>query len=86
MIEHKCGKEGTAMDFDVKRQREFFSEMSERQLSAREFFGSRLLDSLERNYGIKNSLIMCFDTENGFLHGQMRAECWRRENGILTAD
>lgn len=78
MIEHKCGKEGTAMDFDVKRQREFFSEMSERQLSAREFFGSRLLDSLERNYGIKNSLIMCFDTENGFLS-------WTDESGVLEA-
>lgn len=55
------------MRFDTKRQTDFFAEMSERQISAREFFGSLLLDSISRNYGLDNGLIMCFDTRNRFL-------------------
>ena len=55
------------MNFDTKRQTEFFSEMSERQISAREFFSGVLLESLSSCYGLENGLIMCFDTDNGFL-------------------
>lgn len=41
--------------------------MSERQLTAREFFGSVLLDSLKRNFQLENSLIMFFDPSGRFL-------------------
>ena len=41
--------------------------MSERQLTAREFFGSVLLDSLKRNFQLDNSLIMFFDPSGRFL-------------------
>ncbi|MEI3503994.1 MAG: hypothetical protein V8Q42_10215 [Anaerovoracaceae bacterium] len=46
------------MIFNTKSQMEFFSEMSERQLTAREFFGGVLLDSLKRNFQLGSSLIM----------------------------
>ena len=46
-------------------QMAFFSEMSERQISAREFFSNVLLDSLYRNFGLDHVLILCFDTTNG---------------------
>ena len=65
------------MNFDTKRQTEFFSEMSERQISAREFFSNLLLDSLERNYGLNNGLIMCYDTEDRFLS-------WTDRNGVRS--
>ena len=55
------------MIFNTKSQMEFFSEMSERQLTAREFFGSVLLDSLKRNFQLDNSLIMFFDPSGRFL-------------------
>ena len=45
----------------------FLLEMSERQISAREFFSNVLLDSMDRNFGLKNVLILCFDTDNRFL-------------------
>lgn len=48
-------------------QSNFISEMSERQISTREFFSNVLLDSLERNFGLKNAFILCFDTEGKFL-------------------
>lgn len=48
-------------------QSNFISEMSERQISTTEFFSNVLLDSLERNFGLKNALILCFDTEGKFL-------------------
>ena len=55
------------MNFDTKRRTEFIPEMSERQISAREFFSGVLLESLSSCYGLENGLIMCFDTDNGFL-------------------
>lgn len=45
----------------------FFSEMSEHQIEAREFFGTVLLDSLARNFGLDNNVIFYFDTEGNFL-------------------
>lgn len=59
-------------------QMAFFSEMSERQISAREFFSNVLLDSLYRNFGLDHVLILCFDTTNGFLS-------WTDRNGITTS-
>ena len=55
----------------------FFSEMSEYQISAREFFSCVLLDSLDRNFGLKNALIAYFDTNGTFLS-------WTSQNGILV--
>ncbi|MDD3402377.1 MAG: helix-turn-helix transcriptional regulator [Hespellia sp.] len=48
-------------------QMNFFSEMSEHQISAREFFCTILLDSLDRNFGLKETLITYFDTHGKFL-------------------
>ncbi|MGN1167914.1 MAG: response regulator transcription factor [Lachnospiraceae bacterium] len=45
----------------------FFSEMSEYQITAREFFSTVLLDSLKRNFGYENILISYFDTHGNFL-------------------
>ena len=59
-------------------QMKFFSEMSEHQISAREFFGNVLLDSLDRNFGLKKVLISYFDTHGKFLS-------WINQNGILAA-
>jgi len=58
-------------------QMAFFSEMSERQISAREFFSNVLLDSLYRNFGLDQVLILCFDPQNQFLS-------WTDRNGITT--
>lgn len=56
----------------------FFEEMSERQISAREFFSNVLLDSLRRNFGLDYVLILCFDQANGFLS-------WTDSNGIVIS-
>jgi DNA-binding CsgD family transcriptional regulator len=45
----------------------FFSEMSEYQITAREFFSATLLDSLARNFGVRGALIFYFDTQGNFL-------------------
>ena len=45
----------------------FFSEMSEHQVSAREFFGKVLLDSLNRNFGLQDVVISYYDTQGNFL-------------------
>ncbi|WP_318368623.1 helix-turn-helix transcriptional regulator [Enterobacter sp.] len=55
------------MSDDSVGQINFFSEMSERQISAREFFSSVLLDSIERNFGFNKILISYFDTQGKFL-------------------
>ncbi len=48
-------------------QMNFFSEMSEHQISAREFFSDDLLDSLKRNFGFQDVLISYFDIDGQFL-------------------
>ncbi len=58
-------------------QMNFFSEMSEHQISAREFFCTLLLDSLDRNFGLKDTLITYFDTRGKFLS-------WISRAGILV--
>lgn len=64
------------MKYESTGQMNFFSEMAEHQISAREFFSNVLLDSLDRNFGLKNALISYFDTQGKFLS-------WINRNGIL---
>lgn len=54
---------------------DFLLEMSERQISAREFFTNVLLDALERNFHLEKVLLLCFDTGNHFLS-------WTDRSGI----
>lgn len=58
-------------------QAKFFSEMSEYQITAQEFFSSVLLESLDRNFGLKKGLISYFDTEGKFLS-------WTSWKGIMA--
>ena len=64
------------MKYETTGQMNFFSEMSEHQISGREFFGNVLLDSLDRNFGLNNILISYFDTQGKLLS-------WIHQNGIL---
>lgn len=63
------------MNYEDDGRMKFFSEMSEHQIAAREFFGNVLLDSLDRNFGLENGLIKYFDTHGNFLS-------WVNKNGI----
>lgn len=45
----------------------FFTEMSEHQISAQEFFGNVLLESIKRNFGLKKIVIFFFDVQGKFL-------------------
>lgn len=54
----------------------FFTEMSEHQISAREFFSCVLLDVIDRNFGLQNALISYFDTHGKFLS-------WTSKNGVM---
>lgn len=69
-------REEHGMIYEDEGRMNFFSEMSEHQISAREFFGVVLLDSLERNFGLRDVLISYFDTEGKFLS-------WTHRNGVL---
>lgn len=64
------------MEYENINHMNFFSEMSERQITTREFFSNVLLDSLARNFGLKDVLISYFDTCGKFLS-------WTDKNGIL---
>lgn len=55
------------MDVDKNGQVDFFSEISEYQITAREFFSATLLEYLEKNFGWDRVLISYFDTEGKFL-------------------
>ncbi len=68
--------QGDKMKYESAGQIQFFSEMSEHQISAREFFSNVLLDLLEQNFDIKNALIFYFDTKGRFLS-------WVSRTGIL---
>ncbi|MCD8083327.1 MAG: helix-turn-helix transcriptional regulator [Clostridiales bacterium] len=46
---------------------DFFLEMSERAVTAREFFDRALLDSLKKHFGYQNVILLAFDAENHFL-------------------
>ncbi|NBG88859.1 LuxR C-terminal-related transcriptional regulator [Isachenkonia alkalipeptolytica] len=56
---------------------DFFSEMSEHQISSSEFFSYVLLDSLGRNFGLTNVVIAYFDTNGEFLS-------WINSEGLLV--
>ena len=58
---------------------QFVSEMSKRQISAREFFSTVLLDLLKQDFGLEKAIIMMFNPEGVFLS-------WITENGIEIAD
>ena len=75
---NQCGKGCRAMNFKDADQMNFLSEMSDRQVSARQFFSHVLLDSLDRNFGLRNVLISCFDQEGNFLS-------WTDRNGVLLS-
>ena len=45
----------------------FMSDMSERQITAQEIFNCILLESLEKQFSIKNTLIICYDENANFL-------------------
>ncbi|KAF1295986.1 helix-turn-helix transcriptional regulator [Enterococcus sp. JM4C] len=54
----------------VERERkkvQFFSEISEHQISAQEFFSTVLLDSISKNFGWDKVLIAYYDTNGNFL-------------------
>ncbi|EOI55437.1 response regulator transcription factor [Enterococcus gilvus] len=55
------------MDVDKNEQTDFFSEISEYQINAREFFSTTLLEYLEKNFGWDRVLISYYDTEGRFL-------------------
>lgn len=55
------------MDYENIGKMNFFSELSEHQISAREFFSSVLLDSIYRNFGLGEVLISYFNTQGKFL-------------------
>ena len=48
-------------------QIQFYSEISEHQISANEFFSSVLLDTINKNFGWRKVLILYFDTQGKFL-------------------
>lgn len=66
------------MTHDSNSSIQFFSEMSEHQVSAREFFCTLLLDSLDRNFGLHDTFITYFDTQGEFLS-------WITREGIQVA-
>lgn len=58
---------GSVMNEEHADQVNFFSEISEYQISAREFFSTVLLDYLAKNFGWKKVLISYYDTQGKFL-------------------
>lgn len=68
---------GDIMKYENVGQVNFCSELSDRQISAREFFSSVLLDSLDKNLGLEKVTISYFDTHGKFLS-------WTNWNGILV--
>lgn len=66
------------MKYENTGQMNFLSEMSERQISAQEFFCNSLLDSLDKNFGLKKVLVLYFDTQGKFLS-------WKDRKGILIS-
>lgn len=64
------------MKHDNEGQKNFFSEISEHQISAKEFFCTVLLDSLNKNFGWRKAVISYFDTHGKFLS-------WTSWKGIM---
>ena len=68
------------MPHEYSRPVKFLSEISERQISAREFFSDTLLESIARNFDFKKVLIGYFDTEGNLL------SCVRRSGSLVKHD
>ena len=68
------------MAYEQVSQMNFFSEISERQTSVREFFSETLIESIARNFGFKKVLICYFDTEGNLL------SCVRRSGSLVKHD
>ena len=66
------------MAYNDKEASRFVTEMSERQISAREFFSVGLLDALQRDFGLERAAIFIYNTEGQFLS-------WIRKNGMEVA-
>lgn len=69
-MNYSKASENTGSDVD------FFTEISEHQISAREFFSCVLLDALDRNFHLQNALISYYDTKGDFLS-------WTSKNGVM---
>lgn len=65
------------MKYENLGQTNFFSEMSEYQITAQEFFSTVLLDSMYRNFGLRKAVICYFDTQGQFLS-------WTTWEGIMA--
>lgn len=64
--------------FDESKAFEFVSIMSERQITANEFFGTALLDAIDNYFGLKDTCIMFYNQNGEFLS-------WISRNGLLLA-
>nr|MCR5467856.1 helix-turn-helix transcriptional regulator [Lachnospiraceae bacterium] len=67
------------MNRESNAQLQFYMDMSNHQMTANEFFCPALLESIERNFGLKNSLISYFDTQGNFLS-------WVKKDGLHVND
>lgn len=65
--------------FDKSKAFEFVSLMSERQISADEFFSTVLLDAIDTCFGFEDSAMLFFDQNGNFCS-------WICRNGLLKAD
>lgn len=65
------------MKYENHNHAKFFAEMSEYQITAREFFSTVLLDALNRNFELKKAVISYFDTKGQFLS-------WTSWRGIMV--
>ena len=49
------------LSYPDKSVSRFVADMSEKQISAREFFNAALLDELQRDFGLNKAIILIFD-------------------------
>ena len=66
------------MAYSDKSASHFAAELSERQLSAREFFSVELLEALQQHFGLEKAVIFIFDTDGEFLS-------WITKDGVEAA-
>ncbi len=66
------------LSYPDKSVSRFVADMSEKQISAREFFNTALLDELQRDFGLNKAMILIFDTDGNFLS-------WITQKGIQEA-
>ncbi len=66
------------LSYPDKSVSRFVADMSEKQISAREFFNAALLDELQRDFGLNKAIILIFDADGNFLS-------WITPKGIQEA-